>query len=314
MRTKQTIAALLSGCAALLLAGCAGGGEAASVGSADAPALATEQAPARQTSAPAGGDAQARDEAGRDPAGGVEVTRQDREVIYTGRMTVRVKDVAAAARQAKDIVTGAGGHLAKEESRSSEHANASAELEFKIPPARYPDVLTRLGADLGERLSLNQQTEDVTLMVADVESRVKSAERSLESLRTLLTKADTIGQVLDVEREIATREANLESLQAQRKSLAEQTAMATLTLRLAGPAAAVTTPSDEPAGFLGGLRAGWESLVGFLMVLVTALGAALPWLVVVTPPAVLAAVLLRRRRRRTARPVSGPPAPDPSTS
>ncbi|MDA0634244.1 DUF4349 domain-containing protein [Nonomuraea sp. MCN248] len=321
MRTKQTIAALLSGCAALLLAGCAGGGEVASVGSADAPAVAAEQAPVRQTRAPAGGDGQARDEAGRaggeagrDPASGVEVTRQDREVIYTGRMTVRVKDVAVAAQQAKDIVTGAGGHLAKEETRSSEHANASAELEFKIPPARYPDVLTRLGGDLGERLSLNQQTEDVTLMVADVESRVKSAERSLESLRTLLTKADTIGQVLDVEREIAAREANLESLQAQRKSLAEQTAMATLTLRLAGPAAAVTTPSDEPAGFFGGLRAGWESLVTFLMVLVTALGAALPWLVMITPPVVLAAVLLRRRRRRTAPPASGPPAPDPSTA
>ncbi|MFG1942858.1 DUF4349 domain-containing protein [Nonomuraea sp. NPDC048826] len=309
MRTKQTIAALVAGCAALLIAGCGGGGGSAdSAGSAEAPAA----APVQESQALNADDGEAKDAAERNPASGVEVTRQERQVIYTGRMTVRVKDVAAAAQQAKDVVTEAGGHLAKEESRSSEHSNASAEMEFKIPPAKYPEVLTRLGRDLGERLSLNQQTEDVTLKVADVESRVKSAERSLESLRTLLTKANTIGQVLDVEREIATREADLESLQAQRKTLAEQTAMATLTLRLVGPAAAVTTPSDEPPGFLGGLQAGWESLVDFLLVLVTVLGALLPWLVVITPLVLLAIVALRRRRRRTPRPPT--PDPDPSTA
>ncbi|GAA4505711.1 DUF4349 domain-containing protein [Nonomuraea ferruginea] len=301
------IAALVTGCAALLVTGCAGGGGSAA-DSAAAPAYATGEASVMASEAPARAEAQKQDSGGRNPASGVEVTRQDRQVIYTGRMTVRVKDVTAAAQQAKDAVTGAGGHLAKEESRSSERASASAELEFKIPPARYPDVLNRLGRDLGERLSLNQETEDVTVQVADVESRVKSAERALESLRTLLTKADTIGQVLDVEREIATRAADLESLQAQRKSLAEQTAMATLTLRLVGPAAAVALPADEPAGFLGGLRAGWDSLVDFLMVLVTALGAALPWLAVITPPVVLALVMVRRRRRRRA------PAPDPSAA
>ncbi|MFD2350397.1 hypothetical protein ACFSTC_15270 [Nonomuraea ferruginea] len=44
------------------------------------------------------------------------------------------------------------------------------------------------------------------------------------------------------------------------------------------------------------------------MVLVTALGAALPWLAVITPPVVLALVMVRRRRRRRA------PAPDPSAA
>lgn len=295
MRRAQTIAALLTGCAALLMTGCSGGGTATD--SAAAPAVAAERA----TRMPAKPDRAAEGD-GASSVAGVQVTRQDRQVIYTGRMTVRVKDVTAAAGQAKDAVTAAGGHLAREESHSSGRAEASAELEFKIPPSRYAGLVARLGEDLGERLSLNQQTEDVTLQVADVESRVKSAERALESLRTLLAKADTIGQVLDVEREIARRAADLESLQAQQKSLAEQTAMATLTLSLVGPAAAVPAPDDEPAGFLGGLRAGWDSLVAFLSVLVTVVGAVLPWLAVITPPAVLAAVVLRRRRRRTREP------------
>lgn len=308
MRRAQLIAALAAGWAALLLAGCGGGG---ATSESDAPAVASDQsaggeAPAataeRDGGAGTGGGTGtgdvAKDAAGRNPASGVEVTREARQVIHTGRMTVRVKDVTAAAQQAKDAVTAAGGHLAREESSSSEHSDASAMLEFKIPPDKYPELVTRLGRDLGERLSLSQQTQDVTQQVADVESRVKSAERSLESLRTLLAKADTIGQVLEVEREIANRQADLESLQAQRKSLAEQTAMATLTLHLVGPAAAVTLPADEAPGFLGGLRAGWDALLSFLNVLVTALGAMLPWLAVLAPPVILAWVLVRRRRRR----------------
>src|SRR5690606_23568638 len=293
MRRAQTIAALLTGCAALLMTGCSGGGTAAD--SAAAPAVAAERA----TRMPAKPD-RAADGDGASAVAGVQVTRQDRQVIYTGRMTVRVKDVTAAAEQAKEAVTAAGGHLAREESHSSGRAEASAELEFKIPPSRYAGLVARLGEDLGERLSLNQQTEDVTLQVADVESRVKSAERALESLRTLLAKADTIGQVLGVAREIARRAADLASLQAQQQRLAAQPAMATLPLRLVGLAA--PAPDDEPAGFLGGLRAGWDSLVAFLSVLVAVVGAVLPWLAVITPPAVLAAVVLRRRRRRTREP------------
>ncbi len=231
-------------------------------------------------------------------ASNVKMVQQDRKVIYTASMTVRAKDVPAAAQQAKQVVIAAGGHLAKEESTSAERTRASALLEFKVPPARYAEVLGSLGKDLGTQLRLEQGTQDVTLQVADVDSRLKSAQQALDSLRTLLKKADTIGQVLQVEREIAGREADLESLQAQQKELAAQVGMATLTLRLVGPAAVVADSSEEPAGFLGGLKSGWDSLVAFLKILLTVLGTVLPWLVVVAPVTVLTIVLLRRRRPR----------------
>ncbi|MFD0471962.1 DUF4349 domain-containing protein [Nonomuraea thailandensis] len=185
-------------------------------------------------------------------ASGVEVAQQQRQVIYTGSMTVRAERVTPAVQQAKQVVTEAGGYLSQEESNSSADSEASAMLEFKIPTAKYAEVLRRLGGELGKQLSLDQKAQDVTLKVADVESRLKSAQQSLESLRTLLKRADTIGQVLDVEREISTREADLESLQAQQKELAAQTAMATLTLRLVGPVTEVDDPDDEPPGSSAG--------------------------------------------------------------
>ncbi|MEV3978837.1 DUF4349 domain-containing protein [Nonomuraea sp. NPDC049758] len=303
----------LSACATLLLAGCGGGSvEMTSGGS---PALASQGMAAPEARDLAAPKKQAAPQDGDSAVSGVKLAQRqlDRQVIYTGSMTVRAKQVTSAAQQAKQLVTAAGGYLSKEEAESAGDTEDSALLEFKIPPTRYADVTARLGKELGKQLSMTQGTQDVTLQVADVESRLKSAQKSLESLRTLLKKAGTIGQVLEVEREINSREADLEALQAQQKELATQVAMATLTLRLVGPVTVVEDPAEEPAGFLGGLKTGWEALVSFTKTALTVVGALLPWLLVLAPLVAVAVFLVRRNRaRRPAPPAAPEPEPEPA--
>lgn len=240
----------------------------------------------------------------------VKLVPQDRAIVYTAEMTVRAKDVTAAADRARQIVTTAGGYLSMEKSDAYSGGEGSAHLVFKLPPQGYPGILGRLGKELGTRESLQQNTEDVTEQVADVESRLRSATSALDSLRTLLKKADTIGEVLDVEREISGREADLESLQARQKTLTSQTSMATLTLNLVGPATVVAEPDDEPSGFLGGLRSGWNGFVTAVKIGLTVLGVLLPWMIVIVP---LWLVVLRLRRTRggARRTVSAPLAAEP---
>ncbi|NUW42735.1 DUF4349 domain-containing protein [Nonomuraea rhodomycinica] len=324
MRRFQYGTALSAACAALLLTGltgCGGGGTASTQSlqaPADAPAVAADGAAKSSVRAKALDGAQegARDEggrtAGKNIASDVTVTAQERQVVYVARMTVRAKEVTAAVQKAKQIVTGAGGYLAKEQTNASDGGDGSAELEFKIPPARYAEVLASLGRDLGKQLSLNQGTEDVTMQVADVNSRLRSAQQALDSLRTLLKKANTIGQVLEVEREIAAREADLESLQAQQKELAAQVSMATLTLAVVGPVTVVEPPSEDPPGFLGGLATGWRALVSFAKVALTVLGVLLPWLLLVAPVVALVVLLARRAGRRRATPPARPEGAAPS--
>ena len=301
--------ALSAACAVLILSGCGGGGSESSTEAA-APQSASDMAAGQSRESNAAQDSASTKQprlapkTGDNIASNVKVTQQDRQVIYTASMTVRAKEVTGAALQAKQIVTTAGGYLSKEESNSAEGSEASALLEFKIPPARYGEVVTALGKNLGKQLSVQQGTQDVTLQVADVNSRLRSAQQTLDSLRTLLKKADTIGQVLQVEREISGREADLESLQAQQKELATQVGMATLSLRLVGPVAVVEEPSEEPAGFLGGLKSGWAGLVGVVKVALTVVGVLLPWLIVVVP--LIALMVFLVRRRRPSRPAASP--------
>ncbi|WP_327090991.1 DUF4349 domain-containing protein [Nonomuraea sp. NBC_01738] len=320
--------ALAAAVAVLTVSACGGGGSAVTDVFQDSGGAVASQAAAAPEAAYDGADQSAPTKRKTAPngqsetiTGDIKVTQEDRQIIYVSTMTVRAKDVPAAVDKAKLIVTGAGGYLAKEESSSAESDRARAALEFKIPPANYQNVLAAMGKDLGTKLSQTQGTQDVTLEVADVDSRLKSAEGALASLRTLLGKTKTIGQVLQVEREIANREAELESLQAQQKELARQVAMATLTLQIVAPDIVVEEPEDEPAGFLGGLTSGWRALVSFLKVAVTVVGAVLPWLLVLVPVVWVIVVLVRRSRRRRpprqegpavpARPEPEEPEPDP---
>lgn len=315
LRYGLRLAAPLAG-TALFLSACGGMAPQSVSDSGGAPAVAAD--PAEGTAYQGGGTAESEARAPgsttAQAAGQTKLVPQDRAIVYRADMTVRAKDVAAAADRARGVVTTAGGYLATEKSQANSGGKGSASLVFKIPPAAYPGVLDRLGKELGTRESLQQDTEDVTEQVADVESRLKSAKASLDSLRTLMGKAKTIGEVLKVEREVSERESELESLQARQKTLTSQTSMATLTLNLIGPAVVVRKAKKEPSGFLGGLRTGWRAFGTAVKIGLTVLGVLIPWLIVVVPLWLLTAFVLRRRNRGSGDAVRAASRPTPADS
>jgi hypothetical protein len=220
-----------------------------------------------------------------------------RAVVYTANLRVRAEKVDDAAAQAKQFVLGAGGYVDNENSTTDP---VSAHLTFKIPADRYPTVLDQLTKQLGKKLRLEQKAEDVTEQVADVDSRVKSAESALTRLRTLLNKANTVGEVLNVSNEIDQRQSDLESLQARQKTLTQRTTFGTVSLSLIGPTKAKAEPEEEPTGFLGGLESGWNAFTSFLSGLAAAVGWILPFagLILLLGLPYLAI----RRRRKPVRP------------
>ena len=58
---------------------------------------------------------------------------------------------------------------------------------------------------------------------------------------------------------------------------------------------------DEPSGFLSGLRGGWDALLATLRVVLTVLGALLPWLIALGVPAYAVLWLIGRRSQRAGR-------------
>ena len=290
--TYALVVLLLAG----VLAACGGGdhpagsSEAVDRGAAPAPSFARNQA----------GAAAGRTAGKRSPA----PLPDGREVVHTASLRVRAGDVEAAAAKAKQLTAAAGGYVERESSSSDP---ARSQIALKIPSDRYGDVLNQLSTQLGTKLSLSQQAEDVTGEVADVDARVRSAKAALESFRKLLDRANSVGEVINVEQKIAERESDLEALQARQNSLKHRTRYATVTVTLSTKAPA-PKDDDERGGFVGGLQDGWGAFTAFIGGVATVLGWLLPFLVLAAAIGWPLLAFRRRIRGRFAR----SPEPEPA--
>jgi hypothetical protein len=294
--TTRTInllgAAVLTGA---LLAGCGGdSGDTAASSQAGG-------APQAERAAPAEG----RDQAAEAP----DLSVDQRSIVYTGSITVRVDDVDAAAARAAGLATAAGGFVG-EDRRNSGAGSDDASLTLRVPAERFTDVVNQLAA-LGEEETRGISTEDVTEETIDLDARIAVQQARVTSGRRLLAEADSLSDLVMLEKEVATRESDLASLQAKKRRLADLTALSTITVVLLDPDAAPASEPDGPPGFLAGLSGGWNALLASMAVLVTVLGAVLPWLIALGLPTWALIWAYRRfaRRRPAPAPAFAGPAP-----
>jgi Domain of unknown function (DUF4349) len=302
LRAAAAAAAVLAGCGCLLLAGCSSAGPSA----APAPSGAVHAA----ISAPGvtGAPAAAQGAASAPGQPRLAALAASQSIIYRASLTVRAADVRAAASRAASLATAAGGYVSSESTRAghSRRAGTTIFLQLKIPAGRYQATLATLDSTLGTRLSLSQQAQDVTLTVADVSSRVASAQAAIAALRGLLARAGSVTSLLAVQDQINAEEASLEALQSQQRALAHETSYGTVSVLLLSRQ---TPPAGHPVkitgGFASGLAAGWRALRQLASWLLTGIGAVLPFTVFV-----IAAIALGVRGRRwLARRRAGPAQP-----
>ena len=218
------------------------------------------------------------------------------EIIYTAQLTVRASSVSSAAAKAAQITESAGGYVSNETtSANPDHpSEATASVQLKIPVAAYQATLAHLAGGLGTQLSLQQQAQDVTEQVADVDSQVTSDQAAIVQLRALLVRAGSVSDLLSVQDQINVEESSLESMQAQQRALDHEVTYATLTLTILGPQAkaAVRHPKNPPS-LASGLSAGWRALRIAVSWTLAFLGALAPFAVV----AALAVFVIYRGRR-----------------
>ena len=240
-------------------------------------------------------------------SGAADVRIDQRSIIYTGSMTVRVDKVDEAADRAVGIATGAGGFVGGDK-RSSDGSSARATIQLRVPAQRFTSVLDSL-AELGKQLQRDVNTEDVTEQTVDLDARIATQQARVTSGRRLLAQAKTLNELILLESEVAKREADLASLEAKKRRLADLTALSTITVTLLGPEAERIVDDEPETGFLAGLRGGWKAFLVSLELLLTVLGALVPWAIGVGVPIyVLIRVLRKVRRQRPAAPAPFVPA------
>ena len=297
-RARTAAVLLLAG----LLAGCSSGG--AESASSDGGATAGEAAEPAPADAVGGGEESG---AGDDLGTAVPGVSQ-RQFVTTGSISMTVEDPREAAADAAALVERAGGFVqGRDISAGTPEEPASARLTVRIPSTEVNGTLDDL-EELGTVDDVEESSVEVTDQVRDLDARVRTLEMSITRLESLLADATTVPEILEAERILTERQSELEVLLSQQAALDQDVALATFELYLWTPGQAPEVV-EEPEGFLPSLRAGWESLLATLGVIVQVVAVLLPWAVFLGLIA-WGVLAVRRwvRRHRPARPAVPAPA------
>jgi hypothetical protein len=138
--------------------------------------------------------------------------------------------------------------------------------------------------------SVTSTSTDVTGQYVDLQARISALQASRQQYLTILSKAETIGDILAVQSQLDTIQSEIEQLQGQLNVLDSQTAYGTLTVSLSGSGHRPVPPPPPRSGLssawhdsVGGFVAGVEWLIRmagptlFVLLMVAALTIAARW-------------------------------------
>jgi hypothetical protein len=200
------------------------------------------------------------------------------QVIKTGAVSITTKDPQQARDQVDGLLTTLHGRLDDEQTIYDKQGRIhDSQLVLRVPVGSFETAMNDLEG-LGTVVHSSSTGKDVTSQVIDVQQRLRTLRISLRDLNSFQQHAATIGQLLRYENAITQRRGEYQSLKAQRNQLLSQTTLSTIDFDISVPAAA-TSPRGRTheAGFVTGLRHGWAAFTGTVLVVLTAVGALLPF-------------------------------------
>ena len=230
------------------------------------------------------------------------VVAGDRNLILTAKIDMRSKDPWATSDRAQAIASGLGGDVLNL-TQSGSGDTRSASLTIRVPSSRFADALQQLRTLEGEIQTSGVSAQDVTDQFVDLQARLAAKQAEEQRYLAILTKANTIDEILKVDASLSNVRTQIEQLTGQINSIKQRTDYSTISMSIATIAVLpgdTTTKAWDPAktvtralAALGAMLQVFADVVIWLFVF--------GWL----PLLALAAVVLVTRARRPA----APPAP-----
>lgn len=223
--------------------------------------------------------------------------------VARGTVAVEADDVADARAEVQRITDSYGGQVAESDTETGTDGEVErTRVVLRIPVDDFDEAMDEL-EKVAHLSSSDQDADVVTAEYADLQARVRAQEASLRRVELLFSRAESIRDIVAIESQLTARQADLDSLKGQLRVLDDRTALSTITVHVTRTHGAAPVEEDE-AGFLAGLGAGWDAMVGLGTGVATVSGALLPFAVLVALLGLPLAAVVRRLRRRPAPPTA----------
>jgi hypothetical protein len=160
---------------------------------------------------------------------------EERMIIWTGDISLIVKDVGESMEKVEAIAKDLGGYVVNSSSWYQEE-QLRARLTIRVPAEEFDTAMARL-KDLAIKVeSRNVSTQDVTEEYTDLDARLRNLEATEKELLELLTEVrERTGKaedILAVHREVSNIRGQIEQVKGRMQYLEKMTAMATINIEL----------------------------------------------------------------------------------
>ena len=171
-----------------------------------------------------------------------------RRVIRDATVGIVVGDVDEAVRQLQALVDGIPEAFVDSADVRDDDPRSISTVILRVPVERF-DETRRLVRELGSEVVFEGVGgRDVTAEFTDLEARLRTAQATEQQLLDILATARTVSDTLEVQRELLEVRSRIEVLQGQLNLLANQTDLATITVRL-HPAPDLRIERFSPEGY-----------------------------------------------------------------
>ncbi len=231
-------------------------------------------------------------------ASGAAQAQQSRVIIYTGDISLVVRDTREATDAITELAAAQGGYVAGSNIYQSDDVPRGS-ITIRVPAELYQDTLAKLRA-LAIRVDQeSSNTQDVTEEFTDLQARKENLEVTEEALQELLKERQRVGStadILEVYRELTNVRGQIEQIEGRLRYLATQSALSTITINLIPDVLyqPISVAGWQPQGVAKeALQALIVTLQGLGNVAIWLLVFGVPVLLVLVVPVVLAVWVIR---------------------
>ncbi|MEM9420597.1 MAG: DUF4349 domain-containing protein [Planctomycetota bacterium] len=161
----------------------------------------------------------------------------NRQVIYSGRLTVLSPDPTAAIDRVRQLAEENGGYA---------DSVRGTRIQIRVPAAKF-DATMQAIAELGLVTDRTIDAADVTEKMFDLEIRLDNLEAMRNRLKTLLDKAEKVEDMLAIEKELGRIVGDIEQLKGQLRLMKDRVALSTINVTF-------NTPAGTASGVAGRVR------------------------------------------------------------
>jgi len=226
----------------------------------------------------------------------------ERKIIRNADLQLETNAPEEAQNKIAAIAESKGGFVI-ESTQSSSNAKATTRdtvtMTVRVPAAKFNESLDEIRKAGNRVIGETVKGQDVTEEFIDIEANLKAKRALEEQFLEIMKRSNSVQDALGVQRELANVRGEIEKIEGRKRFLENQSSLSTIKIKLQTPTAFAGNSSGFFQQLGDAVSTGLNGALSFILVLVTALIALLPFfLFIVLPIYLLMRYLVRKNRKQ----------------